>query len=344
MKKLRVGLFFGGSSSEKEISLESGRHIYNSLNREKYRTIPIFVDSGLKFWSIPEDLIWMNATSDIEASLQKKAKKIRYEDLVNIIDFAFLGLHGKFVEDGAMQALLEILAIPYNGPRMLGSAIGMDKAFQKMVLRSKGLNVVKHIVVATEKYKKDYNSILASVKKQVGFPCIVKPSREGCSTGLSKVEKAGGLKKALSEAFKWDTRVLIEEFITHMEVTCTVLGNEEPYALLPTETPAKGDYLTVAEKFLPGDAQMITPPRVPKSDVIKMQEDFVKAYKAMDLCVYTRIDGFWDKKRKTLYINEPNTLPGVTPSTHVFHQAAEAGMTPADFFDKVIEYSLELSD
>jgi D-alanine-D-alanine ligase len=296
----------------------------------------------LRFWKVTESLIWMNTTSDIEENLKKGAIRIKYEDLKKVINFAFLGLHGKFVEDGALQGLLEILEVRYNGPRILGSAVGMDKVFQKKILKSKGINVVKHIAVEGGEFKDSYKAILTKIKKEIGFPCIVKPSREGCSTGLSKVEKSADFKTALKKAFKWDRQVLIEKFMTDMEVTCTILGNEEPFALLPTETPAKGDFLTVEEKFLPGDAQMITPPRVPKKDVVKMQKEFIKAYIAMDLCVYTRIDGFWDKVNKILYISEPNTLPGVTPSTHVFHQAAEADMTPSEFFDKVIAYSLEL--
>lgn len=340
--KLKVGVFFGGSSSEKEISLESGRHIYNSLDKRKYEVLPIFVDSNLHFWQVEEHLIWMNATKDIEEASKETKKRVRYEDLKKKIDFAFLGLHGKFVEDGSLQGLLELFEIPYNGPRVLGAAIGMDKVFQRTLLQANGLNVAKHVVVKDSDFQENTSKVLEKIKKEIGFPAIVKPGREGCSTGLAKVNKEKDLKPAIKEALKWDRYILVEEFMKHMEVTCTVLGNDEPYALLPTETPAKGDFLTVEEKFLPGDAQMITPPRVAKKQVSLMQREFVKAYKVMNLKVYARIDGFWDKKKKMLYINEPNTLPGVTPSTHVFHQAAEAGMSPGEFFDEVIKYSLEL--
>jgi len=343
---IRVGVFFGGKSSEKEISLESGRHIYNSLDREKYEVIPIFVDSKLGFWKVDEELLWMNATEDIAKSLKTKAKRFYYEGIKKEIEFAFLGLHGKFVEDGSLQGLLEILEIPYNGPRVLGAAIGMDKIFQKKLLKAVGVKYTPHIVVNEEDIKSPSASLglIQNVKNELRYPCIVKPSREGCSTGLSKVKNESELIPALKEALKWDREVMVEKFMGEMmEVTCTVLGNGEPYALLPTETPAKGDFLTVEEKFLPGDAQMITPPRVSKEDVKKMQEEFVKAYQAMNLCVYSRIDGWWDTKKKELYINEPNTLPGVTPSTHVFHQAAEADMTPTDFFTKIIDFSLQAS-
>ena len=283
----------------------------------------------------------MNATADIEKSLETDGTRILYEDLKDNIDFAYLGLHGKYVEDGSLQGLLELQDIPYNGPRVLGAAIGMDKIFQKHVLRSAGLHYAPHVVVNDVEFAEDPEATFKAVDQDIGFPCIVKPSREGCSTGLSKVNEAGELQAAIEHALKWDRNIMVEKFLDMMEVTCTVMGNDEPEALLPTETPSKGDFLTVEEKFLPGDAQMITPPRVPEEDVRFMQQEFVKAYQAMNLCVYTRVDGFWDKEKKILYINEPNTLPGVTPSTHVFHQAAEAGMSPTEFFDKVIGFAME---
>ncbi len=340
MTSMRVGVFFGGCSSEKEISLESGRHIYNSLDSSKYHIIPIYVSYDLKFYEVAERLLWMNATADIEKCLATDATRIYFEELKDKIDFAFLGLHGKYVEDGALQGLLEILEIPYNGPRIIGAAIGMDKIFQKQLLKAAGLNYAPHIVIRKTDLENNLGQMENKIEKELGFPCVVKPSREGCSTGISKVNDRAAIKPALEEAFKWDDVIMAEKFMHMMEVTCTVIGNEHPIALLPTETPFKGEFLTLEEKFLPGDAQMITPPRVPEEDVKKMQEEFVKAYRAMNLRVYTRIDGFWDTKERKLYINEPNTLPGVTPSTMVFHQAAEAGMSPGGFFDKLIELAL----
>ena len=338
---MRVGVLFGGCSSEKEVSLESGRHTYNSLDREKYEVTPIFVDSQLRFWKIPEHLVWMNSTADIERSLEGNADRIYYEELNGLVDFAFLGLHGKFVEDGSLQGLLEMLDLPYNGPRVLGAALGMDKVFQKNMLRAAGIPYTPNVAITAEEYREDPKKVIAKVEKAFSYPLVIKPSREGCSTGLAKVKAPEQLAPAIEEALRWDNAIMAEKFMPMMEVTCTVLGNQNPKALLPTETPTKNDFLTVEEKFLFGDAQMFTPPRVPAEDVKAMQATFEAAYKAMNLQVYTRIDGFWDADEKVLYINEPNTLPGITPSTHVFHQAAEAGMSASDFFDKIIELSLE---
>lgn len=338
-KKLKIGVFFGGSSSEKEISLESGRNIYNHLDREKYDVTPVFIDQENQFWQVNESLVWMNTTADINLGLKKQGKRIFYEDLKKIISFAFLGLHGKFVEDGCLQGLLEILEIPYNGSGVLGGAIGLDKFFQRKLLKAAGLAVPQHQGILGRDWKKNKKKILKEIKEKFDFPLIVKPSREGCSTAITKVAKEKDLTKAIEEALVWDNLVLVEKFLEGVEVTTTILGNDQPEALLPTETPYKGDFLTLEEKFLPGDATMITPPRLPKEVIKKIQEDSVKAFLAMGLKVYARIDGVWIDNK--LVILEPNTLPGLTPSTCVFHQAAEANMNPSQFLDKVINLSLK---
>lgn len=152
---MRVGVLFGGPSSEREISLESGRHIYNSLDNSKYTVIPIYVNRQLKLYEIPERLLWMNATADIEKCLDAEGKRVYYEDLKQIMDFCFLGLHGKYVEDGALQGLLEVLEIPYNGPRIIGAAIGMDKIFQKQLLKAAGLHYPPQIIVRKREYAED---------------------------------------------------------------------------------------------------------------------------------------------------------------------------------------------
>ncbi|MFQ5793469.1 MAG: D-alanine--D-alanine ligase [Candidatus Bipolaricaulia bacterium] len=339
-KRLRIGILFGGPSSECEISLESGRHIYNNLDERSCERVPIFVDLERRFWEIDEVLLWMNTTADItEALVESEAVRIPYEALPDRIDFAFLGLHGKYGEDGCLQGLLEILNVPYNGSGILGSAIGMDKHFQRKLLVGAGLRVPQHLGIMIDAWQKDREALERRIASEIGFPCIVKPSREGCSLALAKVGTQETLNQAMTAAFEWDNLILIEEFIDAMEVTCTVLGNDRPEALIPTETPKHGDFLTVEEKFLPGNAPMITPPRASATEIERMRALFVRAYQALNLSVYARIDAFW--RDGELIILEPNTLPGVTPSTMVFHQAAEAGITPREFFDQVIELSLE---
>jgi len=337
--KLRVGVIMGGMSSEREISLESGRNIYFNLNPEKYEGIPIFLDGEGRFWQIPLQLLVQNTTLDISHRLEEEAERIPYEDLRSVADFIYIGLHGKYGEDGCLQGLLELLGIPYAGSGVMASAIGMDKHLQRKLLAAAGIKVPKYLAVTEREWADHEEEILGRVEDSLGYPCVVKPTREGCSTGLSVVREPSRMGVALENAFQWDTTALVEELLVGTEITCGVIGNRELTALPPTETIRKGDYLTLEEKFLPGEGENITPARLPEDLLKKIQQVMVQAYRILGLKVCARMDGFVVDGE--VIVTEPNTLPGMTPSTCIFHQAAELGMSPMEFVDKIIELSAE---
>jgi D-alanine-D-alanine ligase len=337
--KLRVGVILGGMSSEREISLESGRNIYFNLNPQKHEGVPIFLDSAGRFWVIPLQLLVQNTTLDITERLEREGTRISYEELRSVTDFIYIGLHGKYGEDGCLQGLLELLRIPYSGSGVMASAIGMDKHVQRKLLCVAGIKVPRYLTVSEKEWRKGAEEVLGRVEDSLGYPCVVKPTREGCSTGLSVVREASGMGAALENAFLWDAAALVEETLAGMEITCAVMGNRELRALPPTETIRRGDFLTVEEKFLPGEGENITPARLPQEMIQKVQDVMVRAYRALGLKGYARIDGFVVDGE--VIVTESNTLPGMTPSTCIFHQAAEAGMSPMEFIDKIIELSLE---
>ena len=336
---MRVGVILGGMSSEREISLESGRNIYFNLNPSKYEAIPIFLDAEGRFWQIPLQLLVQNTTVDIAERLEEEATRILYEDLPSVVDFVYIGLHGKYGEDGCLQGLLELVGVPYTGSGVMASAIGMDKHLQRRLLASAGLKVPKYLAVSEREWKDSPEEVLGPVEDTLGYPCVVKPTREGCSTGLSVAHAAQGMSAALENAFRWDATALIEAALVGIEVTCAVIGNRELTALPPTETIRKGDFLTVEEKFLPGEGENITPARLPEEITQKVQKVMTEAYRALGPKAYARIDGFVVDDE--VIVTEANTLPGMTPSTCIFHQAAEAGMSTMEFIDKVIELSLQ---
>lgn len=341
-KKLRVGILFGGSSSEKEVSLEGGRNVFHTLDKQKYETIPLFIDREHRMWNIPEYLLLQNTTADIERLLPTKAERIFYENLAPLIDFAFLIGHGKYIEDGCIQGLLELQRIPYNGPGILGGALGMDKYIQRKILAAEGISVPRYCVIEETQWQRDPQNVIETVKEKIGFPCIVKPTREGCSTALGIVKNESELPAAFAAAFVWDSRILAEERIEGKEITISVLGNYKREALPVTETPWNKNlgYLTLQDKFLPGGAEMITPARLSPELTDKAKETAIRVCETLRLVGYPRIDMFV-KDGGEIVVLEPNTLPGITPSTMVFHQAAEVGMSPQAFLDKIIELGLE---
>lgn len=338
-QRLRVGVIVGGRSSEKEISLDSGRNIFYNLDPSKYEGVPIFMDAQGRLWEITLPLLVQNTTADIEDRLEHDAERIHYEDLKNRIDFAYIGLHGKWGEDGCLQGLLELLDLPYTGAGVLGSALGMHKAVQRRILRQAGIDVPQHRVLSRQRWESDTEGVHTMVEKEFGYPCVVKPTREGCSIGLNVVRTAEQLKPAIECALEWDNEVIVEELLSGMEITVAVIGNDEPKAYPPTETPPKGDFLTIEEKFLPGEGENITPARLPEEKLEEIQRTVERAYKLLHLKAYTRFDGFVVGDR--FVITEPNTLPGATPSSTIFQGPAEAGITPMEVINRVIQLSLE---
>ncbi len=339
--KLRVGIIMGGLSSEKEVSLESGRNIFSKIDRRQYDPIAIFMDGRAALWEIPVKLLMRNSTSDIEDDLKEEAVPIPYESLKTRVDVVCLGLHGKYGEDGCMQGLLELLGIPYTGSGVLASAIGMDKFVSRRILEISGIDVPRTIPVPRRQWDAGRETIIGEITRRVGFPCVVKPNREGCSTAVRKVIAAEGLADALDGAFKWDNLALVEEFIMGMEVTCGVLGVDTPEALTPSETIPTDGLLSLEDKFLYGQGENKTPARLPAGQLEKVRETAVRSFLALNLKGYARIDMFVRTDGRVAVL-EPNTLPGLTPSTVLFHQAAASGITQGGLIDRIIRSALEV--
>lgn len=342
VQKIRVGIIMGGMSSEKEVSLESGRNIFSKIDRKKYHPIPIFMDSKAALWEIPVKLLMRNSTKDIEEDLSVDAVPVPYETLRDKVDVVCLGLHGKYGEDGCMQGLLELLRMPYTGSGVLASALGMDKFVSRKILAIHGIDVPKTVHVFKPQWESGNTAdVVEQIAQEIGFPCIIKPSREGCSTAVKKIVSKNGLPDALSFAFTWDNTALVEEFIAGTEVTCGVIGTDSPVAMIPSETIPTGDVLSLEDKFLYGQGENKTPARLPDEVLKKIQDVAVQTFCALDLKGYARIDMFVRADGRVAVL-EPNTLPGMTPSTVLFHQAAASGITQAGLIDRIIEAALEV--
>ncbi|MDO9514833.1 MAG: D-alanine--D-alanine ligase [Syntrophales bacterium] len=338
--KMRVGVIMGGMSSEREVSLESGRNIFSKMDRRRYDPLPIFMDSRGLLWEIPIKLLMRNSTGDIEADLAEDAKRIPYEDLRLATDFIYIGLHGKYGEDGCLQGLLELLGIPYTGSGVLGSALGVDKYASRKVLAMSGMDVPRTRAVSIKEWNSGKEEVLGGIERDIGFPCVVKPTREGCSTTVKKVVSAEGIESALLAAFEWDSVALVEEFITGTEVTCGVIGNDAPVALIPSETIPTEGILSLEDKFLYGQGENKTPARLPEDVLKRIQDVAVRAFLALGLKAYARIDMFVPGDGRVVVL-EPNSLPGMTPSTVLFHQAAAEGLTQTELISRIIQLSLD---
>ncbi len=327
-------------SSEKEVSLESGRNIFSKMDRQRFIPLAVFMDSQARLWEIPLKLLMRNSTRDIEEDLEGEAQRLPYESLKEKTDVVCLGLHGKYGEDGCIQGLLELLGIPYTGSGVLASALGMDKYVCRRIFAMNGIDVPATVPVSRRAWESAARAeLLDRVTAEIGFPCIVKPTREGCSTAVKKVVSREGVAAAVTAALEWDNVALVEEFLTGTEVTCGVLDGDPPCALTPSETIPTAEILSLEDKFLYGQGENKTPARLPGEILTRIQETAREAFVALDLKGYARIDMFVRPDGRVAVL-EPNTLPGMTPSTVLFHQAAAAGITQTGLISRIIDAAL----
>lgn len=343
MNKLCIGVLFGGKSSEKEISLATGRYIYQLVDQSLFVPLPIFMDGKGGIWEIPDKLVIQNTTSDVERRLAKEAKKLQWEDLPKKVEVIFNALLGKYGEDGCVQGILELLNLPYTGSGILASALAMDKKVMRELLLYKGYKVPKGMVITKSEDKKQ-------ITEKIGFPCVVKPTREGSSVGVVVSHSEKELEQAIEKSLFFDREVLIEEYIKGKEFMCVVWGNEQPQAMLPTEVVFTGEIHTYESKYMPGKAQYFTPIRVEKKIISEIQRQAVEIYKLLGILGYGRIDGF--VKGEEIYIGEAHTGTIMVPSSYVFHEVSRTKvelkgkssvvpMTPRLWVTKIIEMAQE---
>ncbi len=343
MKKLRVGIIFGGMSSEREVSLNSGRNVYDNIDREFYEPCAIFMDGQGCLWILPWQLISQNTTIDISEHLEQQAKRVAYESLKDSVDFVFLALHGKYGDDGCIQGVLELLGIPYTGPGILASALGMDKIIQQKILAAEGIGVPRSDEVTAYEWQKDREGVVKRLTEKFEFPFVTKPCREGSSVGVTIVREAGSLGQGISEALKWDNVVLVEEFLDGVEFSSIILEEGgEAFPLSLTEIYPQSEFYTYDDKYMPGRCRKFTPPKNLPGDVVeKIKKEAVRAFKALGFRCYGRIDGFVLKDGRVL-ITDPNSSSGMAPSSFFFEQAAEQGMLPAMIISKLIGIALQI--
>lgn len=307
-KKIRLALLCGGVSSEREVSLSGAKGVIEALNKEKY-DVEVF-DTSI---DLPK--------------LMERAKDL---------DVAFILLHGRFGEDGAIQGMLDLLGIPYQGSGVLGSALAMNKHYSKVMYRNAGIPTPDWLV-----YDEMDALSLKDVQELLGMPVMIKPANQGSSIGMYKVADLKDLAIAFENAFKWDEQVLVESFIHGRELTAGVLGLRELTALPIVEIRPSPSYtfFDYEAKYQKGATQELCPAPIPEEIAHKAQELAIKAHRALGLRGYSRTDMILTEANE-LFVLETNTIPGMTP-TSLLPQAAQAiGISFSELLDRLIEMAL----
>ena len=259
------------------------------------------------------------------------------------IDVVFPVLHGVNGEDGTIQGLFELAGIPYVGCGVLGSAVGMDKAYTKIIFEKEGLPQGDYLVFNRKQIYNEIDEVVAAVEAKLTYPNFVKPSNAGSSVGVSKARDREQLVDALKLAAKHDRKVLVEEFINGIEIECAVLGNDNPIASVVGEVVPCHDFYDYNAKYQSGDNSRVDIPakNLPSETVAKIREYAVRAFKCLDCSGLSRVDFFVHKETGEIFINEINTLPGFTQISMYPKLWAESGISYSELITKLIELAYE---
>lgn len=359
-KKLKLGVIFGGQSTENEVSVQSAMSVIKNLDKEKYDIFPIYID---------KDGVWYKylGIEDIkfEQEIRNKEKILNIIEYLKSLDVIFPVLHGLYGEDGTIQGFLELLNMKYVGCKVLASSVGMDKAYTKILFEKAKLNQAKYVYIRLyddkdekevkdkEEYKKycfidnEFNEVVMNIDKIVekiagilNFPVFIKPSNSGSSVGINKARNKEELKRFIKYASKFDNKILIEEEIKGKEVECAVLGNDNVIASTVGEIKSAEEFYSFDAKYKNEKSQTVIPADLPQEKIEEIRKLAIKAFKTIDGKGLSRVDFFVEENTSKVYINEINTMPGFTNISMYPKLFENEGIKYNELLDKLISCAL----
>ena len=360
MRKLNVAILAGGRSSEHDISRLSALGIMEALDSSRYNAVPVLIErsgdwrltSAAKLalpTSAPRPAVddHDEPSDDGRPMAVARRSEVRPATVTNPssalagIDVIFPVLHGPFGEDGTIQGLLETANVPYVGNGVLASAVGMDKAIFKAVLRDAGIEVAAEVVAHRSRDERD--TTVARCMDELTFPMFVKPARLGSSIGISRATDEATLRAALDLAFEHDSKVLIEQAVEGIEVECGVLGNDDPIVSVPGEVDFSGadsDWYDFETKYVDGQMTLRVPARISAEATAEVQRVALAVFHAVECSGLARVDCFVTPEGRVV-VNELNTMPGCTPTSAYSKLFAASGHSFNDVVDRLIQLAID---
>lgn len=353
---IRIGLLYGGNSSEHDVSLCSAASVYSAMDKDRYEIIPIGIDRDGK-WHVQEKaeitddasfgkILALKQTGNWLVNHFNNDNRLTLHNLDDSraveVDFVFPMVHGSNCEDGRLQGLLELAGVPYAGADLTGSAIAMDKDVAKRLLKLAGIPVVPWMSVVTEEWENGRERIIPDSIDRFGLPLFVKPNAAGSSVGISKVKERSELPDAAANAFLFDNKILIEKAIDCREVECSVLGNEKPEVSITGQIIPKHEFYSYDAKYIDSNgAELLIPADIDKSASESIRKTALEAYKTLCCSGMARIDFFLEKGSGSFYLNEINTLPGFTSISMYPKLWENTGLAYSRLIDRLIELGFE---
>ena len=376
MKRLRIGIIYGGRSGEHEVSLASAGAIFANLDRDRYDPIPIKIERDGR-WSLPEQPPSSESAADTIAqgradsrSPQQSAQEIHpiakpgTETMLVVkpgiattagaqspvpvllstltLDVVFPIVHGSYGEDGTLQGLFELANIPYVGAGVLASAVGMDKALMKVVFSEKGLPIVNHETVQRPEWRNASNDVLGRVMGNLKFPLFVKPANQGSSLGISRAADATSLSAAIDYAARYDRKIVVEEGVTPCrEIECAIIGNDMPEASVPGEIITSRDFYDYEAKYLDNRSEIAIPAALSAAEVKNITRLAIKAFESVDCAGMARVDFLINSDNGQIFVNEINTHPGFTTISMFAKMWNASGVSYSALLDRLITLAFQ---
>jgi D-alanine-D-alanine ligase len=366
-RRIRVGIFAGGRSAEHEVSVSSADAVLRAIDRDRFEPYLVYIDREGR-WHLPAGpapqlgeqplAAILGAATPAEQTTRLRdhldlpvpvaddradlAPRAVLRSLAEAIDIAFLALHGPFGEDGTLQGFLEMAGVPYTGAGVLASAVAMDKVVFKDLMRGHGLPVVRYAWFRRAAWRLAPQRVLRDIAEGVGDRSVVKPARLGSSVGMSLVHGPAELPEAMDEAFRYDSKVIVEAYVSDArEMECGVLGNDEPQVFEPGEVISHHEWYDYEAKYVPGLADVVPVADVDPQLAARIKELALAAYRAVDCAGLARVDFLVPPGE--VYLSEMNTLPGFTATSMYPKQAELAGLAFPDLIARLIDLGLEVA-
>jgi D-alanine-D-alanine ligase len=376
MKKLRVGVIYGGRSGEHEVSLASAASIIRHLDRTRYEPVPIRIEKDGR-WTLADKVPTAISAADViqharaEAARPLRPGREAYliahpgdETVMTIerrdgttslvdqgtsavvtglgLDVIFPVLHGPYGEDGTVQGLLELANVPYVGAGVLGSAVGMDKAVMKTLFAARGLPIVRHLVVLRREWERAPGDFTARVVEGLKYPVFVKPANLGSSVGISKAKSDDELDRAIAVALEFDRKAVIEAGVPNArEIECAVLGNDDPQASIAGEIIPSREFYDYEAKYLDEGSRQLIPAPLSDFQMAEFRRLAIEAFRAVDAAGMARVDFLLDDQTAQIFVNEVNTIPGFTTISMYPKLWEASGLAYPDLVDRLINLALE---
>jgi D-alanine-D-alanine ligase len=364
VKKLRVGVIYGGRSGEHEVSLASAAAVFQNLDPERYLPVAILIEKDGR-WALPARPPAIAVAADVIHGGKKELSEPSREahlvahpggdTLLTVdrrdqgavvaglgLDVVFPVLHGPYGEDGTVQGLLELANVPYVGAGVLASAIGMDKAAMKMIFAANGLPICDYHAFLVHEWRRDERAVMNTIATKLGFPVFVKPANLGSSVGISKARHATELRAAIELAAEFDRKIVVEAAVpSAREIECSVIGNDEPEASVPGEVIPSREFYDYEAKYLDEGSTIVIPADLSKTQIGEVQSLALAAFKAIDGAGMSRVDFLLAGDSGILYLNEVNTIPGFTTIGMYSKMWAASGLPFPALLDRLIALAME---